>query len=648
MGWFKNLSLLGKLGLGFGIVIALTATMGITAYSGFVGVRKASDNIRNVALPGLTSLNHFAQEQAKTRLHQQDLVRITEPTAVAKALAEVDENRATTGKYQDEYKATIITEADKRNFARLVAAREKLGAEWNKVRGEFSKANRNEASIDQYLKTTDEIYEKELVPTIEEMREYKELYVDKATLASTSAATRSNNITIALLIGCVVFGVGISYIVSHSIKKPVNELSQRLNSIEQICMTELEIALSKLESGDLTYPVVPQTKPIDNPGKDELGQMSSVFNRMLAKAQACIETYEKSRANLSALILNLKENAELVTATSSQLDRASDETGQAATAIAQTIQQVADASNESAKSATQIASGSEQLAISSTEAAAAMERLQVSINEVQVGGSQQDEATQEAAATASAGSQAVERTVASMERIQGQVEISSSAIRDLGEKGQQIGLIVQTIEDIAQQTNLLALNAAIEAARAGEQGKGFAVVADEVRKLAERSSDATKEIATLIDSVRAGVDQAVSAMASTNQEVELGSTTSTEAGVAIGQIMAAVDIVRGIAAANSQAIDEMGQGARIVSDAIASAAAISEETAAGAEEMSASTEEVSASAQTVSAAVEEQTAQIEEVSASAQHLRRLAEDLNTVVAQFKVEESRPVSLKIAA
>ena len=117
------------------------------------------------------------------------------------------------------------------------------------------------------------------------------------------------------------------------------------------------------------------------------------------------------------------------------------------------------------------------------------------------------------------GQKAVRQTVGEMDRIKQTVEQASVKVTELGAKSDQIGAIVETIDDIAEQTNLLALNAAIEAARAGEQGKGFAVVADEVRKLAERSSRATKEIAALIGEVQTGTEEAVEAMRAGADEV---------------------------------------------------------------------------------------------------------------------------------
>jgi len=218
------------------------------------------------------------------------------------------------------------------------------------------------------------------------------------------------------------------------------------------------------------------------------------------------------------------------------------------------------------------------------------------------------ESSQQASAAAVSGARVVDETIAVMNSIAERVRSSAKAVESLGSRSDQIGEIIGTIEDIADQTNLLALNAAIEAARAGEQGRGFAVVADEVRALAERTTRATREIGGMIKAIQQDTKGAVLAMEEGVREVSKGSEKAVDSGRALEKILQQINDV------NSQI----------------------HQVATAAEEQTATTSEISNNMLQITEVVAKTSKGAHESAAAADRLSSLAADLKRIVSQFKI------------
>ncbi len=283
--------------------------------------------------------------------------------------------------------------------------------------------------------------------------------------------------------------------------------------------------------------------------------------------------------------------------------------------IKDTLIQVSEASAAVASASTQISSSTEELAAGSqeqssqaTEVAGAVEEMTKTILENSRNAIDTATTAKKAKGTAEIGGDVVRKTVEGMKEISSVVNRSAETVKALGKSSDQIGEIISVIDDIADQTNLLALNAAIEAARAGEQGRGFAVVADEVRKLAERTTKATKEIASMIKQIQTDTKEAVVSMDEGTKKVGEGISLADQAGASLQEIIGISELVT----------DKVTQ------------------IAAASEQQSSASEQISKNVESISTVTQESAAGTQQIARTAEDLNRLTEKLQDILSKFNL------------
>lgn len=486
---------------------------------------------------------------------------------------------------------TFLQEREDRNkniheilfiFRKIISSPDVIALTNELIEGQAAYYNLTEKSIslmqendDEYISFAEEASKQNeiLLASADEIKKIQTTFTNESRKEISKLLSATNMTTIIVVVLAVVISSILAVLIAINIARPVRVMTH---------------SLEKVAAGNLTL------EPIIIKNQDEIGDMANTLNQMTTDLKNTI-----SQVNDSAIEL---------AAHSQQLSASSQESLAASQMVATTAEDGMRANEEQAR---------------------IVEESVISMNEMTAGIHQITNSNEEMLNSAEVmmnyikdGSEMVNHVSTQMADIHTTIEDAANQIKVMANHSEEIQQATALITDISEQTNLLALNAAIEAARAGEYGAGFAVVAEEVRKLAEQSRNATEEIASMVETIQSDATDAV-------HSIELGNTKVTDG-------LSASERSRAIFHEIEVAVNQTGNSVETVSAAIEEIQAMSDEVSRGAMRVKGIAETSMHNAQESSAATEEQFATAQEIAASNQQLAHLAEDLQIEVNRFKL------------
>lgn len=615
-----SLTVGAKMTLGYGLVLAM---LGVVLFSGLSGLNRVTGIYEEQVLR-IAENSRLAQEVAWHVVTESFSVAAFISTSDLSYRTGFDQAEAGAAAALARLKARSASERAHELVDRVMILHEEYARNARPLFDTFS--TMTQAEFLQVVGGLDAT-RADLLETIEELIEYQAgRRMEQQALADAENAQARRLMYVFALVSLLAGGFA-AVRVTRSVAGPAHAMAR---------------AAHRLADGDLTL------ERLEVRSGDEMGLMADAFNRMVN--------------NLRSMLKGIGDASAELMQSGQQLAHMIETSAEATTQIAAAINQVAEGANQqasnshtSAESAQQLRKAIEQIAAGAQHQAEQVQeinnlvhQMSAALAEVAAAAEEVAEDADEDLKTAQAGGDAVRTAVQGMERMRTRVDEVADRVHELGRLSQRIGEIVALISDIAEQTNLLALNAAIEAARAGEHGRGFAVVADEVRKLAESSSSSARQISELIETIQEGVQQAVAAVESGTQEAETGSQLAAQAGQALDQIVESVakssararriaeeaqrvtrhseDIVRSVTEVasivqeNTASTEEMSAASVQVTDALGEISSVAMETAAAAEEVAASAEQVNEN--------------VARVRGAAAGLTRMADRLSGLVGRF--------------